>query len=69
MDKILKNLEKLKLITIALKSILKLVKLQSLVVKCEKYNPVKFANFVPFCITHEKLILTFFSILVSIFCA
>ena len=33
-------------------SILKLVKLQSLVVKCQKmqvYVPVKFANFVCFC--------------------
>ncbi len=49
-----------KFITTALKSILHLVKLQSLVVinvvKCEKYNPVKYANFVYFCITHRELI-------------
>ena len=36
MNKILKNLEIVKFITTALKSILKLVKLQSLVVKCYK---------------------------------
>ncbi len=54
-----KSFKIVKFITIALKSILKLVKLQSLVVKCvkcEKYNHVKFANFEFFCITHEKLI-------------
>ncbi len=36
MDKIFKNFEIVKFITTALKSILKLVKLQSLVVKCYK---------------------------------
>jgi hypothetical protein len=36
MDKIFKNFEIVKFITTALKSILKLVKLQSLVVKCCK---------------------------------
>ena len=35
-DKIFKNIEIVKLITIALKSVIKLVKLQSLVAKCCK---------------------------------
>jgi hypothetical protein len=37
---------------------LKLVKLQSLarnVVKCGKYSPAKFANFVLICIKHGKM--------------
>ena len=58
-DKIFKNIEIVKSITTALKSILNLVKLQSLVrniVKCKNYRPAKFANFVYFCITHGKLI-------------
>ena len=55
MNRILKKVEVGKLITTALKSILKLVKLQNLVAKCckmRKYSPAKFANFVYFCITH-----------------
>ena len=55
--KILKKIYIGKFVTAALKSILKLVKLQSLVAKyckSEKYNPVKFANFVYFCITHRN---------------
>ena len=56
-DKIFKNIETVKFITTALKSILNLVKLHSLAAKCcEKYEPVKFANFVYFCITYGKLI-------------
>ena len=58
-DKIFRNMEIANFITTALKSILSLVKLQSLVAKCckmQKYNPVKFANFVHFCITYGKLI-------------
>ena len=58
-DKIFKNVEIVKFITTALKSVLKLVKLQSLVAKCckmQKIQPVKFANFVYFCITRGKLI-------------
>jgi hypothetical protein len=37
---------------------LKLVKLQSLprnVVKCGKYSPAKFENFILICITHGKM--------------
>ena len=40
----------------SIKEHLKLSKIAKLVVKCEKYNPMKFANFVYFCITHRKLI-------------
>ena len=63
MGKILKKVEIGKFITTALKSILKLVKLQSLVAKrckmqCVKCKSVKIANFVYFSITHGKLIPT-----------
>ena len=62
MDRILKKVEMGKFITTALKSILKLVKLKSLVAKlCKMWKlckPVKIANFVCFCITHGKLIPT-----------
>ena len=61
MGKILKKVKIGKFISTALKSILKLVKLQSWlrnVVKCGKCKPVKIANFVYFCITHGKLIPT-----------
>ena len=50
-DKIFKNIEIVKFITTARKSILNLVKLHvwlQNVVECEKYDPVKFANFVYF---------------------
>ena len=54
-----KKVKSKKFITTALKNIIKLVKLQSLVVKsvvkCEKYNPLKFANFVHLCAAHELL--------------
>ena len=55
-DKIFQNIEIVKFITTALKSILNLEKLQSLVVKCVKYDPVKFAQFVYSCITYGKVI-------------
>ena len=48
-----------KFIATALKSVLKLVKLQSLVAKCckmQKIQACKIANFVYFCITRGKLI-------------
>ena len=51
-DNFFKNIEIVKFITTALKCILNLIKLQSLVAK---YDPVKFANFVYFCITYGKL--------------
>ena len=51
-DKIFKNIQIVKFITPALKSILNLVKWQTLVAKCLQ----KFANFVYFCITYGKLI-------------
>ena len=35
---------------------LKVVKLQSSVANCERYNPIKFADFVYSCIAHRKLI-------------
>ena len=41
------------------KSLLNLVKLSSLVVKCRKYSNVKFVNFVYFCITQGKCVTTF----------
>ena len=47
--------KKNKTITIAGKSIFKLVKFESLVVNClkwGKYSPVKFTNFLYICITH-----------------
>ena len=53
MSRILKKVEMGKFITTALKSILNLVKLQSLVAKCCK---MRIANFVHFCITYGKLI-------------
>ena len=59
MDRILKNVQMGKFITTALKRILKLVKLQSLVAKfCKmrKIWPCKVCDFVHFCITHGKLI-------------
>ena len=43
-----------KSISTAGKSILHFIQLSSLVVKFEKYSPVKFANFVYFCFTHGK---------------
>ena len=58
-DKLFKNIEIAKFITTALKNVLKLVKLPSLVAKCskmQKYKPAKFANFVYFRITRGKLI-------------
>ena len=61
MDKILKKVGLEKFITTALKSILKLVKLLSLVVKrCKmwKMYACEDCKFVYFCITHEKLIPT-----------
>jgi hypothetical protein len=48
-DKILKNLEIVQFIATALKSIPKLVEMQVWernVVKCARYDPIKFANFV-----------------------
>ena len=58
-DKILKIIQVVKCITTRLKSVLKLVKLQSWfanVLKCKKCKRAKFANFVYFCITRGKLI-------------
>ena len=59
MDSILIWERRTKSITTARKSMLKLVKLQSLVAKCCKmrkiYSPMKFAYFVLICITHGKM--------------
>ena len=60
-DKIFKKVEIVKFIITALKSIPKLVKLQSLPAKCGKmwkYKPVKFANFL--YLNYQRKIDTFF---------
>ena len=49
-DKILKNIEIVKFITTALKSILNLVKLQSLVAKCCKMQKIEACKICKFCI-------------------
>ena len=51
-EKIFKNIEIVNFMTTALKSILNLVN----VVKCEKYDPVKFGNFVYFGISFPRVI-------------
>ena len=56
-DTIFKKIEIVKFITTALKGILNLVNCKVWlrnVVKCEKYKPAKFENFVYFCITREN---------------
>ena len=58
-DNIFKNIEIVKFITTVLKSVLNLVKLQSLVAKCckrQKNKPAKFANSIYCCATRGKLI-------------
>ena len=69
MDRILKNVQMGKFITTALKSILKLVKLQSLVAKCCKMRKIYPCKVCEFCILlyYARKIDTVFSILVSIF--
>ena len=69
MDKILKKVEMGKFITTALKSILKLVKLQSLVAKCCKMRKISPCKVCKFCtlLYYVRKIDTVFSMLVSIF--
>ena len=69
MDRILKKVEVGKFITTALKSILKLVELQSLVAKCCKMKKIEPCKVCEFCILlyYARKIDTGFSMLVSIF--
>ena len=55
MDKIFKNIETVKFTTTALKSTLNLVNCKVWLQNVEKYDPVKFENFVYFCITLGKI--------------
>ena len=70
-EKIFKNFEIVKFITMALKGILNIVKLQSLTVKCCKMRKIRPCKVCKFCILlyYVRKVDTVFSIVVSVFCA